>query len=397
MNIVNAVEHTKCYGCGACANACPLNIVKMSQGDDGFFYPTVVAQDCTTCGLCIKACPAIEAPRNIALDNPKVLLAQHKHRDFYPYSASGAVFPALASIIIERGGVVFAPSFDDGFDLSHREFSNINSLDTFCGSKYVQSTTGTTFQRAEQHLKDDCFVLYTGTPCQIAGLRKYLDKEYTRLITADFICHGVPSNALFKEHVRWLEKRHKGLLTNYSFRKQATRQQHTSYCYTYVIKKRSRISTFSGSFALDPYYAAFFRGETYRVGCYQCIFADIKRVSDITMADSWDAGKYQPELAGIPLQSFIMVNTEKARALLPALKDLLDTHETSLSYALKEKENLSSPTPKPNHRNALMREIGEFGYTHYADAFVRTKSYRLRRITSRLPRQWIKAVKRFLP
>ena len=193
-----ATKHT-CTGCSACRNICPHNSISIKPDKDGFIMPVVDSDLCVECKLCEKACPIVNGV-NFKHQEVKRAFAfwDNKTRT---KSSSGGAFSAIARNVIEKGGVVFGAAWKDGFKCVHIKCETIDGLEAIRGSKYLQSDIGLTFSEARSALKEDRYVLFTGTPCQIAGLRSFLLKPYEKLITVDIVCHGVPSNQLFCNYI----------------------------------------------------------------------------------------------------------------------------------------------------------------------------------------------------
>ena len=197
--MITITDKSKCCGCNACVQACPKQCIEMHEDDEGFLYPRVDTTRCIDCGKCEKVCPVInqaEPHRPI-----KVYAAINPDEEIRRQSSSGGIFTLLAEQTIKEGGVVFGARFDESWQVTHDYTESIEGLASLRGSKYVQSCIGDTFLKAEAFLKQGRKVLFTGTPCQISGLKKYLHKEYENLLTVDFVCHGVPSPLIWQKYL----------------------------------------------------------------------------------------------------------------------------------------------------------------------------------------------------
>lgn len=209
------VDYEHCTGCGACVQKCPKNCISWEEEKLGFLYPSVDVEKCINCGLCESVCPI--GQDITALENQKAYAVVHEKANVLLTSTSGGAFSVLADYVLSQDGVVYGASMDDNLQVEHIRIAAIEELDKLKGSKYVQSTTGETFKQAETDLKAGKEVLYVGTPCQIAGLHRFLSREYDNLITADIVCHGVGSQAYFDRFVQYLENCH-GKITDIQFR-----------------------------------------------------------------------------------------------------------------------------------------------------------------------------------
>lgn len=200
--MINIIDKKNCCGCNACVQHCPKSCITMQEDEEGFLYPIVDQEVCIDCGLCEKVCPVLNQGEE---RKPlQVYAANNTNEEIRMQSSSGGVFTLLAETIIQEGGVVFGARFNDDWEVIHDYTETQEGLATFRGSKYVQSRIGDSYCQAEQFLKKGRKVLFSGTPCQIAGLNLFLRKEYNNLLTVDFICHGVPSPGVWKSYLEEL-------------------------------------------------------------------------------------------------------------------------------------------------------------------------------------------------
>ncbi len=320
-----ATKHT-CTGCSACRNICPHSAISINPDRDGFLMPVVNSDLCVECKLCEKACPIVNG---VDIKYPEVKQAfafwDNKTRT---KSSSGGAFSAIARSVIEKGGVVFGAAWKDGFKCVHIKCETIDGLEAIRGSKYLQSDIGLTFSEVRSALKEDRYVLFTGTPCQIAGLRSFLLKPYEKLITVDIVCHGVPSNHLF---------------CNYA---------------PSVTGVNCQKTTLSG--VRDLYMSAFLKSEIFRKSCYDCRFNGLSRVSDISIADFWGLG-----LQGIPFRhdvskgvSLVLVNTEKGGNIMACIDDCF-MEERPLQEAISPNRNIVYSSILPPNRDQIIEAFND--------------------------------------
>ena len=197
--MINIEDKKQCCGCSACVQRCPKQCIVMKEDEEGFLYPVADKDVCIDCNLCEQVCPVLrQREEREPLD---VYAAFNKNEEVRMQSSSGGVFTALAESIIKEGGVVFGARFNEDWEVVHDYVETVEGLSAFRGSKYVQSRIGCTFSQAEQFLKQGRKVLFSGTPCQIAGLKLFLRKEYENLLSVDFICHGVPSPGVWRQYL----------------------------------------------------------------------------------------------------------------------------------------------------------------------------------------------------
>lgn len=339
------IDFEKCTGCGACINSCPINAIVMKTDKFGFSYPLVL-ENCINCRACEFACPIDKS-----VFYPKGIAYAYQNNDYniLNRSTSGGAFYSLAKEIINREGIVYGCAYDDNLNVYHKRILDCQELIKLQGSKYVQSNIGLIYRLVLKDLKAEKWVLFSGTPCQVAGLRTYLDKDYDNLICIDIICHGVPSQQSFDKYLLWLEKSLNGKINNVAFRD----KKHRGWSSSGIIYYEKNLKKLMKS--LEPsqnfYYHAFLEGSISRDSCYYCKYASIKRVGDISLGDFWGVEK---ELTNISKggYSLVIVNSEKGRLLTNCSMNL--KYKISLENAANYNNQLRSPTIKPNNRDDII-------------------------------------------
>lgn len=303
-----------CCGCSACVLKCPQKCISMMASEDGFDYPYVDVAQCVGCGLCETVCP-INKLKPVGNAQKVTYIGYSYHPAERKASSSGGVFSLLATEILRQGGLVFGAAFDDAWNVHHVGITDDEKLDILRRSKYVQSSTGTTYQEAKTALETGQTVLFTGTPCQIAGLKSYLGKEYPSLYTVDLICHGVPSPKLWGKYTMELVDRYDSPIQSVSFRNKETGWNDFSVCIEF---KNGEI--YSAKFSSDPYMQMFLSNMCLRSSCYTCAFKGERYHSDLTLGDAWGIGKTHPIKEDNQGTSVVVVNTQKGRLLLEKLE-----------------------------------------------------------------------------
>lgn len=362
---------SECCGCSACQQICGHNAIEMKADSEGFIFPVKNLSACVNCGLCEKVCSfASPVYKNKTLG---VYAAMTKSTSERCKSSSGALFYILAKKVIEQGGIVYGAIIDKDMQVRHAEASKIDELQNLRGSKYVQSTLNDTFKTIRRKLHDGKLVYFTGTGCQVSGLKSFLMKDYDNLITSDLVCHGVPNQKLFNKHISYLEHKHKGKVIGYQFRD----NKNWGGCETVTIAKTSgnthtfRLPTYN----LSPFLYSFMYGMTSRMSCYECPFAKVPRQGDITLADYWGVKKYFPYLDTSHGVSLVLANTPKGNLLLESLKEDLIIEESNLIDAERENSNLSAHTKMPEIRKTIFKQIQDEGYVKIAKTVFRPKNY----------------------
>lgn len=364
-----------CCGCGSCLNICPKNCISMQCNDEGFLYPIKKTSLCIDCGLCEQVCPFSDNYAYQTADKPVVLASYDGENRIG--SSSGGIFYTLAKYVIEeRNGWVYGATFEDKFQLRHVGVNKMADLQKLRGSKYLQSDIGRVYQQIRSLLANGTFVLFVGTPCQVAGLRAFLrKKDFDNLLTADLVCHGVPPQTLFDKHVDYLEKKHKGTLVSYQFRKP------DGWGVCEIADFANPIKCISlPTYSLSPYLYSFMQAYTYRESCYECKFSQIPRQGDITLADYWGANKFFADIDISKGVSLVLLNTEKGKTLFNEIKENCIVYESNLNDASCYNANLVTKTKRPAVRDKVFVLISEKGYNKVAKTLFRIKNYSILKI-----------------
>lgn len=320
--VIDIKDKYKCSGCWACANACPKQCIKMEMDSEGFHYPKVDVNVCIDCGLCDKVCPNQKPEIDDAI--PVNYTVQHKDKDIRRHSTSGGFFTAISRLAIEQGGVVFGAAFDDKMVLRHQYAETIEECVKFRGSKYVQSLVGDTYKTAKRFLVEGRIVVFSGTPCQIAGLMGFLgNKRYDNLITVDLVCHGVPSPKLIKAYFEYHSSKFGSKVIDY-----LSRDKHYSYSYsTSTIVFENKCAQYHKGKDADFMLGLYFKDLISRPSCYMCHYKTLNRISDFTIFDCWDAPSVSPELDRYGATN-VFIHSEKGKSLFEQLKrDFVWAHE----------------------------------------------------------------------
>ena len=335
-----------CCGCGACCNICPQKAIRMVCDTYGFYKPFIDNEKCLNCGLCEKICP-LENYKSDNIKQPKVFAFQNYDKETLYKCASGGAFAFFAKIIIEQGGVVYGVIYDENMIVCHSRTDNLTDLDKMYSSKYVQSDTRDTFRQAREDLNNNRLVLYSGTPCQIAGLKSYLQKDYENLITVDLVCHGVPSPLIFEKYKQeFMKKRQKNeWLLNIDFRSKIIGWSPALVTTTTITTTHAK---------RDDFMKAFLSNLSINDSCLQCQFNRLPRMADLSLADFWGVDEYDKTLNDNKGLSLILINSEKGISLFNKIDNNCLLREIPLDYAIKCNKNIcGSSVPHKNRTNFL--------------------------------------------
>ena len=291
---------------------CPQQCIRFEQDEEGFCYPEVNTKECIDCGLCERVCP--ELHQNEARRPIEVLAAINKDEDVRMSSGSGGVFTLLANQVIDAGGVVFGVRFDENWQAVFDCAETREQVAAFRGSKYVQARVGNSFVRCKQLLDEGRQVLFSGTPCQIAALHRFLRKTYDNLLTVDFICHGVPSPKVWERYLD--ETVPKGLKTidDIRFRDKCMGWKRFSLSIDYI--EHENAHTLTSPFTENIFMRAFLANLTLRPSCHHCPAKAGQSRSDITIGDFWGVGQVKPQMDDDRGTSVVMIRTDKGNHAL---------------------------------------------------------------------------------
>lgn len=344
---IRRLPQRSCTGCNLCMLICPFGAIQMTHTKEGFVIPSVDSLLCRECGKCAKLCPSVHPLEKKHPIDTKLCVSKDS---IINTSASGGLFITIAKHFIENlHGVVYGVVFDNEFTVKHTEATTIEQLRPMQNSKYVQSIVGNTYTLAKDNLQRGKYVLFSGTPCQIAALKSYLGKDYETLLTIDIVCHGVPNQEFWKRNLK-LEGN--GVI-GYRFRTRQNRQKGKTTLEATMLSK-------SGSKQIrwqdDPYYCSFIKNESFRESCYKCQYANQYRVSDITMGDCDSVLDY-PDFYPTESKSIALINTDKGLAFWESIKHLFEF--THLDYEKEAEVNtpLRMPSHRPKRRDVIYQDL----------------------------------------
>lgn len=301
---------SECCGCLACVQICPKGCISIVENTEGFLMPVTDNEKCVNCNLCRKVCPVVNSDTELLTDDntpQRVYAAYNTDEKVRLNSSSGGIFTLLAEYVLSKKGVVFGAAFsDDCKSVYHKMIEKSDDIFRLRGSKYIQSNIGNTYADAKKQLEYGRFVLFTGTPCQTEGLLSFLGKRYENLLTVDVLCHGVPSQKVWRKYIDFFETRYAAPVS-VSFRNKSDGwKDGGNFCIEYQNNK-----FVSEKLSKNIYYSAFVYDLCLRKSCYNCKFRRANRKSDITIGDFWGIERIAPELDDNKGISAVIVNSEK--------------------------------------------------------------------------------------
>ncbi len=323
-----------CVGCGSCVQKCPLKCISLRTDEEGFYYPYVNTKKCVDCGKCESVCPCINSLKQFK-EKIDVWCVKHKDNVVRFNSSSGGVFSALAECIIHQNGVVVGVTMSNNCKLAeHIVVQSYEDIKKIRGSKYLQSNIGDIYLRTEKYLEQGKKVLFSGTPCQIKGLKLFLNKDFDNLVCVDVICHGVPSQKLWAKYIEYLQEKLKSRIINVNFR--SKKYGWLDFETKYWDNQEHQYFRFNFE---DPYFRMFNSVFCLRPSCYQCQAKDGKSGADITLGDFWNIETIHPIFNDSKGLSMVLLNSNKGKRLFEEVKENFYSINKGLNYELAKKCN----------------------------------------------------------
>ena len=377
--MINITNKSKCCGCTACMAVCPKHCISMRQDEEGFFYPVVDEMSCIDCGMCEKVCQYLH--HSTRREPIEVVAAKTKDVSMRLASSSGGIFTMLAEAVIKQHGVVFGVRFDENWNAVHDCAETVDGLASFRGSKYLQSDMGDCYARAKEFLESGRVVLFTGTPCQIRGLKNFLRKDYDNLLAVDVICHGVPSSKVWQKYLKETSGDCNVVSVNFRDKRQGWRKYNISL--SVISDKCSNTQEISSTFGENVYMQAFLSDLSLRPSCFGCQAKAGMSGSDLTIGDYWGIGKVLPGFDDDTGASVVIAYTKKGEEWLGKLD--CDCRPTSFEAALRNNQAIISSVSKPAYRDYFFKRFVKTGSFHRAlnDTTSTAVAKRLRRLVYR--------------
>lgn len=353
-------EKRNCSGCFACYNICPKKCITMEYDEEGFAYPKIDNRECIHCHKCEDHCFMLQ---NKTHEDKRVSFAAISYDDeVRDVSSSGGVFSVLSKKILEKNGIVYGAAFDDEYAIEHKKITSETELEQFQGSKYVQSNIGGIYSDIQEELKAGKLVYFSGTPCQVNGLKAFLGMDYQNLICQDIVCHGVPSKKIWQQYLKQFKLQKNARIF---FRHKSTGWE----SYSIVIdQEKTPLKQLASD---NMYMRAFTRNFTLRPSCYACKSKGINRQSDITLGDFWGIQEVCSEMYDKQGVSLVIVNTEKGQTLFDQIIGNIKCKSTDLENSIKKNPAYDLSSEMPELRWQFMQEIFKGKFNKVAFKYVK--------------------------
>lgn len=361
---------SECTGCGVCKAVCKKEAIELKENSEGFIEPKIEEDRCVSCSQCEKHCPILNETESCGLResefNQTIYAACCLDPDIVKASSSGGIFYTIANYFISNGGVVYGAAWTQDLKVVHIRVDNTQELHKLLKSKYVQSNLNGVYSKIKKDLEQGYQVLFSGTPCQVAAVKSYFGLKRNNLFCIDIVCHGVPSQNLFDEYVRFFNDKY-GKIKQYSFREKI--EIFGSYGTIIRGEKKKYIRNWREL----SYSYLFMNGYISRESCYTCKYSNEHREGDITLGDFWGVKEFHPRFDVDKGASLVMVNTAQGNYILNQIKDSLLIEQSSFEKAAKYNEQIKKPSTRPEEREYLLREWKSKGY-RYLYSFYKSKA-----------------------
>lgn len=372
-------DEEQCSGCSACFNICPTRCITMKKNKEGFLHPVVDIEKCIGCEECRSICPVNNKPLDDGSE-PLAYAVKNLNEETRVRSSSGGFFSLLAEDIISEGGVVFAPAFASSFTVKHIMIDDINNIPTVLGSKYVQSEIGDCYRHVREILEQGRMVLFSGTNCQVAGLKAFLKDDYTNLITQDVICHGVASPDSWFKYLSFRMRRAdaKGIKSIVFREKQSNGRMALKIEFT-------NGKVYRGDYSEDSFIKSYLSNLNLRSSCLDCSFKQVKRCSDITLGDFWGIERVCPEFNDGKGITLALAHNERGKERLQHMYSRIESSTVPFSVSVEDNKSYFCSTKENVFRTKFLLKITENNFEDIVNKYAGTCFFaRLRRVVKKL-------------
>lgn len=346
-------DEKECTGCGACYNVCPFESIEMKLNQEGFLVPDINIESCKNCGKCRIVCPVNNKKEELKLENINVYAAYSNDTEIRLHSSSGGIFSVVAKEILESGGIIYGAAYENSFrKVSHIEIEKKTDLKLLQGTKYLQSNVKKLYRRVREKLLENRVVYFVGTPCQVAGLKSFLGKEYDNLVTQSVVCHGVPSEKVWEKYLQELEKKVNANISEVEFRDKFYGWKNYRIRFRFGNSKEIK---------MHQKECAFFRGYIQnlflRKSCYNCKFKGMNDHADITLGDFWgikDACPVMDDNEGI---SLVLIKSKKGEMLWKKIENQIISFSVDFEKAIQKNPAVINSVEEHSSRNSFFEKL----------------------------------------
>lgn len=349
----------KCCGCSACKMICPVSAIQLKEDSEGFLYPVVDSSVCVKCEQCLSVCPLRNAAKKKDQMKPRTYAVKHKNLEIRKLSRSGGIFTALTDYVLQMKGVVYGAVLQKDFSVKHMRATTEEQRNTMRGSKYVQSMMGNTFKDVKKDLKENKYVLFSGTSCQVDGLLSYLGENNKKLITVDIVCHGVPSLKVLQKYIKWRETLCESRLIKFDFRNKVDFGW-ADHIETLWMKNGKRIDS-------KVFANIFYSDYALRPSCYVCPYKSIYHPSDISIADYWGIDKACPDFNDNKGVSLVLLNSSKGEKYFECVKEFVTAKETRIEDSMQTP--FIKASERPEDRAHFWKMLEEENFSEIATRY----------------------------
>ena len=376
-------DRNKCTGCMSCYNICARDAIKMESDNMGFLHPVIDINNCVECGMCEKSCPVLMGANTNNVHTKEVYAAWNRDEKVRKDSSSGGIFFAIAEYILEKQGIVIGAGFDDNMHVVQTAIESKSDIWKLQGSKYVQSYVGDMYRVVKNNLALGRMVLFVGTPCQVAGLKKFLgnyDKGMLR--TIDLVCHGAPSPKILREYFDYVEEKYKGNVRQVLFRD----KKYGWKKYSMSIKLDNGKKDV-GTYTFSPYLNGFMKDLYLREACYQCEYASLDRYGDLTLGDFWGyKSQNQNDIDDDKGISFVLVNSIEGKEILENIKNKIVYFARNIDDVKIGNPSLYMQTKEPADRRFFLKEYKDNGFNYVLDKYMKKEPTLKEKIALKCPK-----------
>ena len=368
--MIKILQEQNCCGCSACVNICPKHCISMVSNSEGFKYPAVNETECISCGRCRQACPILNKKKiDENQRSPLVYAAINQNDETRMASSSGGLFTLLAERIFARGGVVYGACFSKDYrHVYHKSVTDMKALSELRGSKYVQSDLRFVYKEIKENLLQKKFVLFSGTPCQVEGLKSFLGKEHETLLCVDLICHGVPSPKVWARYVEEKEREYGAKCKKVVFRNKKYGWDKYHVSFEFLNEK-----IYCESLSNDPYMRAFLRNITLRESCSNCCFKKKNRVSDLTIADFWGVKEYCPNMYDNKGTSLAFIHTTKGELFFEEISEALLKQVVDFEKAIAYNPSMIESSKVSKYRTVFFKNLDKKNVTKLLKVYTKNR------------------------